>query len=178
MESKSNAQTKQIDVINEQLKVQLRFAFNDLVRVALDENDSKYIGKLYMEIRDRLTSLLKKDSATYIQIHQDFDVELLEELMKNQQLTTQSLRGMVRMTFKWIHDLQAPHRDSESEAAKQRVFDSGDDADSIVPSYLNETHACLDTINHDIEELVRHRNHPVVKEMLARGVRIVGKGSS
>lgn len=177
MEIKSNEQTKekrQIDSIREQLQTQMNFAFNDVVRIALDKNDSKYIGKLYREIRDRLTSFVQKNTPTFVQIHEDFDVEFVEELLKNKQLTTQSLQSVVAMTFKWIHALQAPFRDSETEAAKQRVLDSGDEADSIVPSYLNETHACLDRIQQDIDELEHSRHHPVVKELLKRGLRVVG----
>jgi len=69
--------------------------------------------------------------------------------------------------------MQAPFRDTETEAAKQRVL-NGIDAEDIVPSYLNEVHQCLDNIQHDIKELMDNRNHPVVKSMLQRGLECKG----
>jgi hypothetical protein len=164
---------KQIDAINEQINKQMHFAFNDCVRVALDNNDCEFIGKLYAEIRDRLCKMVQKDGKMFQKIHGKFDVEFLRELMKNDQLTVGQLHGVVNMTFGFIDDLQAPFRDKESEAAKQRVL-SGVDAEDIVPAYLNEVHSCLDNIEHDIKELMENRNHPVVKAVLERGLVAAG----
>ena len=103
----------------------------------------------------------------------DFDVDFLTELMKNKQLSVDHLFGMTHMTFTWIKNMQAPFRDKETEAAKQRVL-KGIDAEDIVPAYLNEVHTCLNNIEHDIQELVENRDHPVVKTMLQRGLECKG----
>jgi len=168
-----NKTEKQIDAINEQIKTQLHFAYNDIVRTALDNCDYEFIGKLYAEIRDSLCNFVKKDGKTYQQIHEDFDVDFLTELMKNKQLSVDHLFGMTHMTFTWIKNMQAPFRDKETEAAKQRVL-KGIDAEDIVPAYLNEVHNCLNNIENDIQELVENKDHPVVISMLQRGLECKG----
>ena len=169
MEKKNEETEKQIDAINKQIETQMHFAYNDTIRVALDNCDYEFIGKLYAEIRDSLCNFVKKDGKTYLKIVSDFDVDFLKELMKNKQLSNDHLHGIVHMTFGWVLKMQAPFRDSETEAAKQRVL-SGIDAEEIVPSYINEVHKCLNNIEHDIQELVENRNNPVVKRMLQKGL--------
>jgi hypothetical protein len=168
-----NKTEKQIDAINEQIKTQLHFAYNDIVRTALDNCDYQFIGKLYAEIRDSLCNFVKKDGKTYQKIHEDFDVDWMKELMKNKQLSNDHLHGIVHMTFGWVLKMQAPFRDTETEAAKQRVL-LGIDGEEIVPAYINEVHKCLNFIEHDIQELVENRDYPVVKTMLQRGLECKG----
>jgi len=168
-EENNDKTEKQIDAINKQIETQMRFAYNDIVRTALDNCNYEFIGKLYAEIRDSLCNFVKKDGKTYQKIVSDFDVDFLKELMKNKQLSNDHLHGIVHMTFGWVAKMQAPFRDTETEAAKQRVL-LGFDAEDIVPSYINEVHKCLNFIEHDIQELVENRNNPVVKRMLQKGL--------
>ncbi len=172
-EDKKEKTEKQIDAINAQFKTQMHFAYNDIVRESLDNCDYEFIGTLYAEIRDRLCTFVNKNGITYNKLHEDFDVAFLKELMKNKQLSIGHLHGMTHMTFDWLAKMQAPFRDTETEAAKQRVL-NGIDAEDIVPTYLNEVHQCLDNIQHDIKELMVNRNHPVVKSMLQRGLECKG----
>ena len=166
---KNEETEKQIDAINKQIETQMHFAYNDTIRVALDNCDYEFIGKLYAEIRDSLCNFVKKDGKTYLKIHEDFDVDFLKELMKNRQLSNGHLHGVVNMTFGWVLKMQAPFRDSETEASKQRVL-KGIDAEEIVPLYINEVHKCLNFIEHDIQELVENRDNIIVKRMLQRGL--------
>ena len=140
---------------------------------SLDNCDCDFIGTLYAEIRDRLCTFVKKNGITYNKLHEDFDVDFLKELMKNRQLSNGHLHGVVNMTFGWVLKMQAPFRDSETEASKQRVL-LGIDGEDIVPAYINEVHSCLNNIEHDIQELVENRDHPVVKTMLQRGLECKG----
>lgn len=155
--------------IQEQMKEQFQNAFNDLVRDAL-QDDHPYIAKLYAEIRDRLASMVKPNGKTWLRIHEQLDVEFLEQLLKHNQFTTTSLIGLVNTTFEWIRMLQAPQRDSLSEAAKQRVL-AGETAEDIVPTYIREVHGCLDHMEQDMKEFMDNREHPVVQEMLRRASR-------
>ena len=111
--------------IHKQLKEQFHNAFNDIVREAIDNNDHEYIAKLYKEIRDRLAAMVKPQGKTWNRIHEQLDVSFFEQLLEHKQFTATSLPGLVNTTFDWIGRLQAPVRDSDSAAAKQRVLDSG-----------------------------------------------------
>jgi hypothetical protein len=168
-QTEKNQTEKQIDAINKQIKTQMHFAYNDIVRTALDNCNYEFIGKLYAEIRDSLCNFVKKDGKTYQKIHEDFDVDWMKELMKNKQLSNDHLHGIVHMTFGWVLKMQAPFRDLETEAAKQRVL-NGFDGEEIVPSYINEVHKCLNFIEHDIQELVENRDNIIVKRMIQRGL--------
>ena len=81
-----------------------------------------------------------------------------------------SLLRLVNTTFKWIHDLQMPARDSDTESAKQRVLQAGTSMVEIVPVYIKEAHGCLDTMEQDFQEFYENRNHPVVQHMLQQAV--------
>ena len=67
---KNEETEKQIDAINKQIETQMHFAYNDTIRVALDNCDYEFIGKLYAEIRDSLCNFVKKDGKTYNKIHE------------------------------------------------------------------------------------------------------------
>lgn len=156
--------------MEEQLQEQFHKAFYDLIRIAVEKNDHKYIVRLYTEIRDRLTNMLiNKTGPTYQQIIADFDVPFFEQRLQHQVFDMNSMVSLVEMTFTYLHDLQMPIRDSVTAAAKSRVLESKA-IEEIVPMYIKEVHLILDTMEQDMKEFYENREHPVVVEMLRKAV--------
>lgn len=156
--------------MEEQLQEQFHKAFYDLIRIAVEKNDHKYIVRLYTEIRDRLTNMLiNKTGPTYQKIIADFDVPFFEQRLQHQVFDRNSMVSLVEMTFTYLHDLQMPIRDSVTAAAKSRVLESKA-IEEIVPMYIKEVHLILDTMEQDMKEFYDNREHPVVVEMLRKAV--------
>lgn len=142
-----------------------------IVKDAINKNDFDYIVRLYREIHNRLEKMLfNKNGDAYKTLSEDFDVDFFEQRLRHNAFDASSMRSLIVKTFSWIHKLQMPLRDRESEQAKMRIFQSGASVTEVVPIYIREVHGCLDTMERDMKEFYENRNHPVVKEMLRQAV--------
>lgn len=158
--------------MEQQIDEQFRKAFYDNIHQAVAADDHAYIVRLYTEIRDRLATLVKKDGNTYQKIHEEFDVPFFEQLLTHKQFDGNSMAGLVNTTFKWIHDLQMPFRDTSTEEARQRVLDAGGTTMAdFVTVYVKEVHTAIDLMVKDMKEFVANVDHPVVQEMLKQAVK-------
>ena len=129
-----------------------------------------YIVRLYTEIRDRIASMVNPSGCTHQKIHEEFDVEFFEQLLRNNVFDGNSLLGLVNTTFKWIEMLQTPARDASTAESRQRVLEAGTTMAEIVPVYIKEVHTTLDTVDQDMKEFFDNIEHPVVQEMLRRSL--------
>lgn len=163
--------TPQEEALARQIKEQFHRAFYDTIAAAIASGDHQYIVRLYTEIRDRLAAQVKPNGNAFQRIHAEFDVPFFAQLLHTGNFSGQSMLGLVNTTFDWINRLQAPKRDAELTAAKQRVIDSGTTMANTVPAYIREVHTCLDWVEADMREFSENREHPVVQEMLRRAVR-------
>lgn len=163
---------KEMERIQQQIKEQFHKAFYDSIAEAVSTTppNIEYIVRLYTEIRDRLSSMVKKDGPTFQQIHSDFDVDFFEQLLSHNVFDGNSLLGLVNTTYKWIGDLQKPARDSPTAASKQRVLVAGTTMTEVVPVYIKEVNQCLDVLEKDLKEFFENIDHPVVQEMLRRSI--------
>lgn len=156
--------------IEQQIKEQFQKAFYDTIQHSVSSGNHEHIARLYAEIRDRLTVKVKPTGRAHARILEDFDVELFHQMVTNNAFDGDSLLRLVNTTFRWIHDLQMPTRDSATEAAKQRVLQAGTTMAEIVPVYIKEVHGCLDTMEQDFKEFYENRNHPLVQRMVQQAV--------
>ena len=156
--------------MEQQLQEQFHKAFYDLVKRAVKNDDHDYIVQLYVEIRERLANMIiRKSGPAYQRLLSDFDVEFFEQRLRHKAFDAHSMASLVNTTFQWVHDLQMPIRDSDTDAAKQRVL-STDTMAKMVPAYINEVHSCIDTMEKDMKEFYDNRNHPVVREMIKQSI--------
>lgn len=165
---------KNIDRLNQQLKEQFHAAFYDVIAEAVssDPPNHEYIVRLYTEVRDRIAAVVKPDGPSYKRIHEQFDVPFFEQLLRTNNFSEESMMGLINTTFGWIAQLQTPRRDSELEAAKQRVIAAGTTMGDMVPVYIREVHTCMDWVEEELLEFFQNRDHPVVKEMLRQAVNV------
>ena len=117
--------------------------------VSSEKPDYDWIVKLYTEIRDRLVSYLKKDSKTYNQVMEDFDIPLFEQMIKNDVFDSMSMLKLVNNTFDWIMRLQAPVRDEYTKEAKKRVLNTP--PEKMVSIFIKEVNLCVDFIDEDMQ---------------------------
>jgi hypothetical protein len=156
--------------IQEQIQEHFHTAFYDTIKHSIEAEDHSYVVRLYAEIRDRLAQHVKKDGKTYKLIHDQLDVAFFEQLLCGQQFDWNSLRRLVNTTYKWIHDLQMPLRDTSTEESKQRIMKSTGTMAEVVPVYIKEVHLTLDLMEKDMKDFYDNRDHPLVQNMLQQAI--------
>ena len=117
----------------------------------------------YKRIVDRLCLNVRLKTAE--RIRAEFDIELFAQMVEHGVFDGQAMLGLVNTTFQWIRDLHCPHRDDQCARAKQNVMQCTTMKD-VVPIFLREVHQCLDYMDQDMEEFMRHKDHPVMQETL------------
>ncbi len=141
--------------ISSQIKEQMRKAFFDLIdqTVNSDKPDYEWIKRLYIEIRDRLSKYLKKDSKNFKKIQEDFDGDFFYQLITNDVFDFNSMLSLIENTFYWIKNLQAPARDQITEESKNKILKS--EPKKMISTFLKEVHICLDNIDEDMEIFIK-----------------------
>ena len=128
----------------------MKKAYFDLIEQNIESEtpDYNWLKELYIELRDRLLRFTKKDSKTYKQIFEDFDVELFYQMITNDVFDGESLYKLVSNSFNWVHNLQAPIRDEETRLAIERVLNS--EPKKSISTFLKEIHKCIDNLEVDM----------------------------
>jgi len=145
--------------MEEKLEKQIRETYYKAFYDSIDDTinsekpDYDWIVRLYSEIKDRLKRYIKKDSKTYKEIDESFDIELFNQMIRNDVFDQESMIKMINNTFSWIKRLQAPVRDSETDESREIVFKS--DPKNIVSVYLREVYKCLNNLDEDMYNFLK-----------------------
>jgi len=136
-----------LDIINKQIKDNFYKAFFDKIKetVKSDKPDYEWISSLYIEIKNRLLSLTKKDGKTFTEIDESF------EMIINDVFDVNSMIKLINNTYSWIEKLQSPMRDKELQESKNNLF--REESDNIIPKFLMEVHKYIDYIYEDLDNL-------------------------
>ena len=139
--------------MEKQIKENYHKAFYDLIEenINSEKPDLDWIVRLYGEIKERLSSYIKKNMKVKQQILDDFDIEFFKHLISNDVFDFESMIKLINTTFDWILKLQAPIHDTSTNEAKKLILNS--DPKKIVPIFIREVHICLDQIDNDLQKL-------------------------
>ena len=121
-----------------------------------------WVVRLYVELRDRLCALLNKEGTIHSDLHGSFDVDLFRQMVEHEAFHADESVALINHVFGWIHRLQSPARDEETEAARQRVLEgrSTRTAADIVPEFVMEANECIDAIYKDLQSLSQSNATP------------------
>ena len=158
----SNAMEEaQLEKLNEQFKNTFDKAFDDLLeqKVAEDPPDYDWITRLYAELRDRLTNLLKKGSSLRTEIEEKMDVELFSQMLKENAFTGDHMYALVNYIFDNCERLQSPGRDEHSALKRKELIDFMNGGNctfaKFVPLFIRNTNECIDFIYQDLHEFLK-----------------------
>ena len=150
---------KQIKQINKQIKNTYQKAFFDLLeqKVADDPPDYEWITRLYAEIRQKLISILKKESPLRKELEEHLDIELFNQMISNKAFDPKDLYNLICYTFDTCKKLGSPARDKETDLKKQEIIelansDKGTFA-TVVPLFIKNINYCIDNIYEDLRNL-------------------------
>jgi hypothetical protein len=143
--------------IEKQIKENFYKAFYDIIDETINSSNVEYnwIVDLYKEIKNRILKFAKKNSKTYFQIDEEFDIILFEQMIKNEAFDFTSMFKLINNTYKWITTFQAPVRDKETEESKNRVINAlNNDTKKVVSTFIRESNQCIDNIEIDYEKFL------------------------
>mgnify|MGYP001436123396 FL=1 len=144
--------------IQKQIKDTYHKAFYDLLQEKVNENppDYDWISKLYLEIRDKLTKLLKSSSPLRKEIEESMDPVIFNQMMRNNAFNGTDLFNLISFVFDKIKQLGSPARDQNTDEKKNEIFDlmknNGTFA-QIVPLFIKNSNICIDLIYEDMQNL-------------------------
>lgn len=121
----------------------------------------------YTDMVERLVRNTRQKTAE--RIRKEFDIPLFTQMVENNAFDGQSMLGLVNSTFEWIKCLHCPARDKQADEAKARVIQCTT-METVVPLFIEEVNKCMDYMDKDMAEFMKHRDHPLMQETLRRMV--------
>lgn len=150
--------------MKEQWKVMARKAFFDLLkqRVESDPPDYEWLVRLYTEVRDKLTKILKTGSALRVEIEEAMDIELFDQMIRNKAFNPTDFYNLIKYTFEKCKQLGAAGRDKETDEKLKEILDHMQSGDAtfatIVPLYIKNINFCVDRMYEDLENVSKILN--------------------
>ena len=146
---------KNIEKLNKQIEDNFKKAFFDLLKQKVAENppDYDWITKLYTEIQLKLKKLLKPTNPLYKDIEEHMDVELFDQMIRNNAFSGVDFYNLIEYVFDLIKKLGSPARDNLADL-KQEILDimkNGGAFSDIVPIFIKNANECIDFIYTDIK---------------------------
>ncbi len=153
---------KQIDSLKKQIQYNFKKAFFDLLKEKVAENppDYDWITKLYSEIQVKLKKLLKTTSPLRKEIEECMDVELFDQMIRNNAFSGEDFYKLINYVFELIKKLGSPARDKNVDDKKQEILDimmNGGTFADIVPIFIKNANDTIDLIYIDIENLIKKK---------------------
>jgi len=149
---------KNIQKLNDQVEENFKFAFYNLLEERISSNppDYDWLIRLYGEIKLKLTQLLRDGSHLKKEINESMDLELFEQMIKNNAFSMDDFHKVIKYVFSKCKQLQSPGRDEETDMRLHDIselINSGAAFGSVVPLFIRNANYCLDLIYKDIENL-------------------------
>ena len=150
---------KNVERLNKQMEETMKRAFFDLLeqKVASNPPDYEWLTRLYTEIRDKLTKLLKPTSKTRKHIEEQMDPEFFHQLISNNVFEPKSFYALICFVFEQCKALGSPGRDKETHEKLQELLDHFNSGNAtfatLVPMFIKNANYCIDNIYLDIQNL-------------------------
>ena len=150
---------KNVERLNKQVEHTMKRAFFDLLeqKVASDPPDYEWLTRLYTEIRDKLTRLLKPTSKTRKHIEENMDPDFFHQLISNNVFEPKSFYALICFVFEQIKLMCSPGRDKETSEKLQELLDHYNSGNAtfatMVPMFIKNANYCIDNIYLDIQNL-------------------------
>ena len=156
---KTEAFNKKVERLNKQMETTMKKAFFDLLeqKVTADPPDYEWLTRLYTEIRDKLTKLLKPTSKTRKHIEEQMDPEFFHQLISNNVFEYKSFHALICFVFEQCKELGSPGREKETDEKLQEILDHYNSGNAtfatLVPMFIKNANYCIDNIYLDIQNL-------------------------
>lgn len=146
---------KQKKGLENQIKSNYFKAFFDLLeeKVRQEPPDYDWIVKLYKEIRHKLTFFLKQGSSFRREIEEGMDVELFDQMLRNNAVGGVEFYNLVNLVFEYTLKLGSPARDQKVKEKRDEIYEcmkNGGLFCQLVPLFIKNANTCIDWIHEDL----------------------------
>ena len=153
-----NLSKKQEERLHEQIQDNYKKAFFDLLEQKIAENppDYDWIVLLYKEIRYKLTFFLKKDSQYRVSIEEGLDIELFDQMLRNNAFKGVEFYNLVNFIFEKCLELGSPGRDNDVKEKREEIFTlmkNNGTFSQLVPLFIKNANICADWIHEDLKNV-------------------------
>ena len=146
--------------LEKQIREQFHKAFDDVLTESLkkEEPDWDWLVRLFKELRDRLCALTPHRRDLHIEIYEGMDVELFEQMVKNNAFDAVSMWKLVNFVFGRLKDLESPARNKVTDTKLSELYAEFTKPDTIlatfVPIFIKEAHEKINQIEKDKKEFI------------------------
>ena len=148
---------KKIDRLNKQIEETYKKAFFDLLeqKTKAEPPDYIWIEKLYEELRNKLTVILKKGSALRVEIEESMDPQIFSQMIRNKAFNGNDLYNLVNYVFEKCKQLGSPGRDKDVDEKFNELIEMMKNNAvfaEIVPVFIKNANDCIDWIYKDMSD--------------------------
>ena len=147
--------------LHNQIKDTFHKAWRDALEAKVREEppDYEWIVRLYAEIRHKLTFFLKKGSTFRNEIEESLDVQLFEQMIRNEAFKGPEFYKLVSYVFDTCLKLGSPGRDNDVKAKKEEVLESlksGAVFAVLVPLFFKNANITVDWVLQDLQNVSKN----------------------
>lgn len=152
---------KNMEKIKGQIKEQMEKAWFDALKEKTNSNppDYDWLERLYVEMRDKLMGLTRKNSKLYIEIRESMDIVLFSQMIRNNAFTGEDTLKLIEYVFETCKQMGSPARDTATDQYKYEVLGlikaEGTFGD-IVPLFFKNANKSVDNIYYDLSQISRN----------------------
>ncbi len=148
---------KKIDRLNKQIEDTYKKAFFDLLeqKTRAEPPDYIWIEKLYEELRNKLTAILKKGSTLRVEIEESMDTQIFSQMIRNKAFNATDLYNLINYVFEKCKQLGSPGRDKDVDEKFNELIEmvkKGAVFAEIVPVFIKNANECIDWMYQDMSE--------------------------
>ena len=145
-------------------KIEVKIMYNmekawfDLLKEKTNSSppDFDWLERLYVEIRDKLLGLVRKNSKLHIEITESMDIVLFSQMIRNNAFSGEDTLKLIEYVFETCKQLGSPARDTTTDQYKYEVLGlmkAGGTFGDIVPLFFKNANKCIDNIYLDLQQL-------------------------
>ena len=148
---------KKIDRLNKQIEDTYKKAFFDLLeqKTRSEPPDYVWIEKLYEELRNKLTAILKKGSLLRVEIEESMDPQIFSQMIRNKAFNATDLYNLINYVFEKCKQLGSPGRDKDVDKKFNELIEmmkNGAVFGEIGPVFIKNANECIDWMYQDMSE--------------------------
>lgn len=115
--------------------------------------DITWLAKLFKEIRERLCNLTPNNIKHQNYITNGMDDELFIQMIKNDAMTHEDLKNLIKFVFNCILSLQSPIRDPYTKKIMEELLSNFENKNigQCVAHFVIQANKCIDFIYEDIK---------------------------
>jgi len=149
---------KNMKKIEGQIKEQMEKAWFDVLKEKTNSSppDFDWLERLYVEIRDKLLGLVRKNSKLHIEITESMDIVLFSQMIRNNAFSGEDTLKLIEYVFETCKQLGSPARDTTTDQYKYEVLGlmkAGGTFGDIVPLFFKNANKSVDNIYNDLQKL-------------------------